>query len=61
MLLMHVPGCSSNQPIDVLYPDGKRVSGIVEDNISSLDKHVVQFERTGFVRLEGAKAFFLHR
>ena len=53
--------CSSNQQIEVWYPDGKRVSGIVEDNIVSLDKHVVQFERTGFVRLEGEKAFFLHR
>ena len=32
-----------------------------EDNIDELDNTVVQFERTGFVRLEGAKAFFLHR
>ena len=53
--------CSSNQAIEVWYPDGERVSGLVEDNISLLDKHVVQFERTGFVRLEGEKAFFLHR
>ena len=36
-------------------------SGIVEDNLSLLDNVVVQFERTGFVRLEGEKAFFLHR
>ena len=53
--------CSSNQPIEVSYPNGEIVSGIVEDNISLLDGHVVQFERTGFVRLEGEKAFFLHR
>ena len=30
-------------------------------NIDELDDTVVQFERTGFVRLEGDKAFFLHR
>ena len=36
-------------------------SGLVEDNIDDLDNTVVQFERTGFVRLEGDKAFFLHR
>jgi len=53
--------CSSNQEIEVFYPDGKTISGIVEDNLSSLDNDVVQFERTGFVRLEGEKAFFLHR
>jgi hypothetical protein len=53
--------CSSNQPIEVSYPNGEKVSGLVEDNISLLDGNVVQFERTGFVRLEGAKAFFLHR
>ena len=53
--------CSSNQVIEVYYPDGKTISGIVEDNLSSLDNDVVQFERTGFVRLEGEKAFFLHR
>ena len=35
--------------------------GLVEDNLEGLDRTVVQFERTGFVRLEGDKAFFLHR
>jgi len=53
--------CSSHKPIDLYYPDGKVVSGLVEDSIFSLDGHVVQFERTGFVKLEGEKAFFLHR
>ena len=47
--------------IELVYPDGKVVSGIVEDNISELDGTTVQFERVGFVRLEGKKAFFLHR
>ena len=53
--------CSSHKHIDLYYPDGKVVSGLVEDSIFSLDGHVVQFERTGFVKLEGEKAFFLHR
>jgi len=53
--------CSSHKHIDLYYPDGKVIQGIVEDNISDLDLHVVQFERMGFVRLEGEKAFFLHR
>ena len=47
--------------MELVYPDGKIVSGIVEDNISELDGETVQFERVGFVRLEGKKAFFLHR
>ncbi len=53
--------CSAHKHLDLYYPDGTVVKGIVEDNISSLDGHVVQFERTGFVKLEGEKAFFLHR
>ncbi|HJM17600.1 MAG TPA: glutamate--tRNA ligase [Candidatus Poseidoniia archaeon] len=53
--------CSSNVSIDLVYPDGDVVKGIVEDNISELDGETVQFERVGFVRLEGKKAFFLHR
>ena len=53
--------CSSNVPIELVYPDGKVVTGVVEDNISELDGETVQFERVGFVRLEGKKAFFLHR
>ena len=53
-----------NQPDEDLvlyYPDGTISQGLVEDNIGELDDTVVQFERTGFVRLEGDKAFFLHR
>ncbi len=53
--------CSSNVPIELVYPDGKVVAGVVEDNITELDGETVQFERVGFVRLEGKKAFFLHR
>ena len=53
--------CSSHTPIELFYPDGTIVNGIVEDNISELDGETVQFERVGFVRLEGKKAFFLHR
>ena len=53
--------CSKHRPIELFYPDGTSVEGIVEDNISDLDGQVVQFERVGFVRLEGKKAFFLHR
>ena len=53
--------CSSNVPIELIYPDGNKIEGIVEDNISELDGETVQFERVGFVRLEGKKAFFLHR
>ncbi len=53
--------CSKHCPIELYYPDGKSVKGIVEDNISDLDGQIVQFERVGFVRLEGKKAFFLHR
>ena len=53
--------CSSHTSIDLFYPDGTIIKGIVEDNISELDGETVQFERVGFVRLEGKKAFFLHR
>ena len=53
--------CSRNKGISLHYPDGFISKGLVEDNIDELDKQVVQFERTGFVRLEGDKAFFLHR
>ena len=53
--------CSRNKGISLHYPDGFISKGLVEDNIDDLDKQVVQFERTGFVRLEGDKAFFLHR
>lgn len=53
--------CSGSKDIELYYPDGTISSGLVEDNIDELDNTVVQFERTGFVRLEGAKAFFLHR
>ena len=53
--------CSRNKEISLYYPDGKVSKGLVEDNIDDLDKQVVQFERSGFVRLEGDKAFFLHR
>ena len=53
--------CSGSKEIILYYPDGKISKGLVEDNIDNLDSTVVQFERTGFVRLEGHKAFFLHR
>tara|TARA_B100000678_G_C18191137_1_gene495375 strand:+ start:1 stop:1485 length:1485 start_codon:yes stop_codon:yes gene_type:complete len=53
--------CSASKKIRLYYPDGVVNSGLVEDNIDDLDNTVVQFERTGFVRLEGDKAFFLHR
>ena len=53
--------CSAHKHIDLHYPDGSVVDGVVEESISTLESHVVQFERTGFVRLEGDKAFFLHR
>ncbi|MDC0243080.1 glutamate--tRNA ligase [Marine Group III euryarchaeote] len=53
--------CSGSKDIELYYPDGKITQGLVEDNIDELDDTVVQFERTGFVRLEGDKAFFLHR
>ena len=53
--------CSRSIEIELYYPDGKISKGLVEDNIDNLDNTVVQFERTGFVRLEGDKAFFLHR
>lgn len=53
--------CSASKNIKLYYPDGVVNSGLVEDNIDDLDNTVVQFERTGFVRLEGDKAFFLHR
>ena len=53
--------CSASKNIKLYYPDGVVNSGLVEDNIDDLDNAVVQFERTGFVRLEGDKAFFLHR
>ena len=53
--------CSRSTEIELYYPDGKISKGLVEDNIGNLDSTVVQFERTGFVRLEGDKAFFLHR
>ena len=53
--------CSGSKDIELYYPDGTISQGLVEDNIDELDDTVVQFERTGFVRLEGDKAFFLHR
>ena len=53
--------CSGSKEIILYYPDGEISKGLVEDNIDNLDSTVVQFERTGFVRLEGDKAFFLHR
>ena len=53
--------CSASKKLVLYYPDGAAISGLVEDNIDDLDNTVVQFERTGFVRLEGDKAFFLHR
>lgn len=53
--------CGAHTDIELVYPDGKVFQGIVEDNISKLDGETVQFERIGFVRLEGKKAFFLHR
>ena len=53
--------CCSHRKMELFYPDGNSVKGVVEDNISDLDDQVVQFERVGFVRLEGNKAFFLHR
>ena len=53
--------CSGSKEIVLYYPDGEISKGLVEDNIDNLDSTVVQFERTGFVRLEGDKAFFLHR
>ena len=53
--------CSESKEIKLHYPDGTISDGLVEDNLGGLDTSVVQFERTGFVRLEGDKAFFLHR
>ena len=53
--------CSASREIKLYYPDGTISNGFVEDNLEGLDNSVVQFERTGFVRLEGDKAFFLHR
>ena len=53
--------CSGSKEIELYYPDGIVSKGLVEDNLEGLDRTVVQFERTGFVRLEGDKAFFLHR
>jgi len=53
--------CSESKEIKLYYPDGTISDGLVEDNLEELDTSVVQFERTGFVRLEGDKAFFLHR
>ena len=53
--------CSGSKDLVLYYPDGTISQGLVEDNIDELDDTVVQFERTGFVRLEGDKAFFLHR
>ena len=53
--------CSGSKDVVLYYPDGTISQGLVEDNIGELDDTVVQFERTGFVRLEGDKAFFLHR
>ena len=53
--------CSGSKEIELHYPDGSISKGLVEDNLEGLDCSVVQFERTGFVRLEGDKAFFLHR
>ena len=53
--------CSRSKEIELHYPDGIVSKGLVEDNLEGLDSTVVQFERTGFVRLEGDKAFFLHR
>ena len=53
--------CSESKEIKLHYPDGIISDGLVEDNLDGLDTSVVQFERTGFVRLEGDKAFFLHR
>ena len=53
--------CSTSKEIDLHYPDGLVSRGLVEDSLEGLDNTVVQFERTGFVRLEGDKAFFLHR
>ena len=53
--------CCRHRKMELFYPDGNSVKGVVEDNISELDGEVVQFERVGFVRLEGNKAFFLHR
>ena len=43
--------CSASKNIKLYYPDGVVNSGLVEDNIDDLDNAVVQFERTGFVRL----------
>jgi len=53
--------CSGSKEIELHYPEGTISKGLVEDNLEGLDSSVVQFERTGFVRLEGDKAFFLHR
>ena len=53
--------CSGSKEIVLHYPDGTNSKGLVEDNLEGLNNSVVQFERTGFVRLEEDKAFFLHR
>ena len=50
-------------PLTLLYPDGRMVEGVAETAASEPDfqGQVVQFERVGFVRLEGdGRAAFLH-
>ena len=52
-------------PIDVRMPDGTTITGLVEKAAENYADKIVQFERFGFVRLEGQGdnlvAFFAHK
>lgn len=50
-------------PLTLIYPDGRNVEGVAEPAAAEprFQGQVVQFERVGFVRLEGeSRAVFLH-
>ena len=54
---------ADNVPMTLLYPDGRIIEGVAEPAASKprFQGQVVQFERVGFVRLEGkGRASFLH-
>ncbi len=52
---------SSGEPLELLYPDGTTVRGIIEDNYLDHLGEVVQLERCCFARLEKGKALFTHK
>ena len=52
---------AAHRPLALHYPDGTVQHGVVEPAATECDDEVVQFERVGFARLEGGRAFFLHR